>query len=447
MTLYRDDIQETIAYSNTTMSKSKTITDELMRIREDSLYRLVVKSGDAVLVLDEVMDSIMHPVKEQIIFVDEFSGRKRHKDMLTERIVVTDKLQSKLLAKAFITDQLSSQTQQQDKQRVLSVDQVSVSENFLSKKFTISHINEKLMLRDYNKAKAYLTDWLHEQFIAADAIVRQKVRTKILEKIVYQEHFSHKKITRTVVNDVVRIIDKTSVKYSDMVVERVRFSEQYSQQLIAQQRITDLIDLGEIIHQKRKVKQRVNERLTVEELCHAKSYAKQFVHDLLFFEDDVLGERYRGLAWTANADTWAMSRYEGYGFHDLTVIDGVLYGINDNGVFRIDAKTQQLDGRVVTGKMDLGQGGLVHPVGAYFEYELSGNSRKLEVGVSTTQSGDKQTYYYALPKENADHLTNGRVLFGRGLRGRHFSFDVKISGEHGYINDLNIDFTATKRRV
>ena len=27
------------------------------------------------------------------------------------------------------------------------------------------------------------------------------------------------------------------------------------------------------------------------------------------------------------------------------------------------------------------------------------------------------------------------------------SFEIKISGEHGYINDFSIDMTATKRRV
>lgn len=95
----------------------------------------------------------------------------------------------------------------------------------------------------------------------------------------------------------------------------------------------------------------------------------------------------------------------------------------------------------------LKQTSIVHPLGAYLEYELSGNTRKLEIGVSTTQSGTKQTYYYVLPTEKSDDLTNGRVLFGRGLRGRHFAFEIKISGEQGYINDLNIDLSATKRRV
>ena len=177
-----------------------------------------------------------------------------------------------------------------------------------------------------------------------------------------------------------------------------------------------------------------------------KNIAKQLINDLVFIEDDYSKEKQYGYAWTANVDTWAMSRYQDYGFSELVVIDGVLYGVGEDGVYRLDANAF-VDAKLTTGQLDLGQGGLVHPLGAYLEYELSGSSRKLEIGVSTTQSGAKQTYTYNLPAEPSNYLTNGRVLFGRGLRGRHFAFEIKISGEHGYINDLSIDMTATKRRV
>ncbi len=177
-----------------------------------------------------------------------------------------------------------------------------------------------------------------------------------------------------------------------------------------------------------------------------KNIAKQLLNDLVFIEDDYSREKQYGYAWTANVDTWAMSRYQDYGFSELVVIDGVLYGVGEDGVYRLDANSF-VDAKLTTGQLDLGQGQLVHPLGAYLEYELSGNTRKLEIGVSTTQSGAKQTYTYNLPTEPSNYLTNGRVLFGRGLRGRHFAFELKMSGEHGYINDLSIDVAATKRRI
>ena len=177
-----------------------------------------------------------------------------------------------------------------------------------------------------------------------------------------------------------------------------------------------------------------------------KNIAKQLINDLVFIEDDYSKEKQYGYAWTANVDTWAMSRYQDYSFSELVVIDGVLYGVADDGVYRLDANTF-VDAKLTTGQLDLGQGSLVHPLGAYLEYELSGNTRKFEIDVSTTQSGTKQTYTYNLPTEPSNYLTNGRVLFGRGLRGRHFSFEIKIGGLYGYINDFSIDIAATKRRV
>ena len=96
MTLYRDDIQETIAYSNNTMGKSKAVTEELIRIKEDSLYRLSVLSGDVVLVKDELVDSAIFPIKDEINVVDHFTGRKRHVDFIHDQIIVSDNLKTRL---------------------------------------------------------------------------------------------------------------------------------------------------------------------------------------------------------------------------------------------------------------------------------------------------------------------------------------------------------------
>jgi hypothetical protein len=78
------------------------------------------------------------------------------------------------------------------------------------------------------------------------------------------------------------------------------------------------------------------------------------------------------------------------------------------------------------------------------EYSLDG---QLSVDVGTTQTGYQQTFNYVLRKEPSDYLTNGRVIFGRGLRGRHFEFSVNIQGTTAYINDMVVNITKTKRRI
>lgn len=168
------------------------------------------------------------------------------------------------------------------------------------------------------------------------------------------------------------------------------------------------------------------------------------VADIAVITDESILPKTDGFsAWTSNTETWAMSRYEGLPVNRLTVINGVVYGESDDGVYRMDISDTTVTANVTTGKMDFGDS-LVHPSAAYLEYETDGN---INMQVTTTQSGRAAGYRYLLPRETAKKLTNGRVLFGRGLRGRHFTFVLNISAKEGYINNLAIEALPTKRRV
>ncbi|MEG6544784.1 hypothetical protein V6C59_02715 [Acinetobacter bereziniae] len=446
MTLYRDDIQETIAYSNNTIGKSKAVTEELIRIKEDSLYRLAVLSGDVVSITDELVDSAIFPVKDEINVTDRFTGRKRHVDFIHDQIIVFDGFKNRLRAKSLIQDNISSTSTQKDKQRNINIERLLIAENLNTKKYSLSKLNEALKIKENFKATARFKDSMTDNLDILDVSLKSKLRTFTNEHIVYQENYRLKKISRSAITETLKAQDSCVTRYSDFIEDHVTYSEQYTQRIKAKQRVIDTINISELLKQQRKSQDKINETLMAFDFNQGKNIAKQLVNDLVFIEDDSSKEKQYGYAWTANVDTWAMSRYQDYGFSELAVINGVLYGVSEDGVYQLDAK-ELIEAKLVTGQLDLGQGQLVHPLGAYLEYELSGNTRKLEIGVSTTQSGTKQTYYYLLPTEKADYLTNGRVLFGRGLRGRHFAFEIKISGEHGYINDLNIDVSATKRRV
>ena len=168
------------------------------------------------------------------------------------------------------------------------------------------------------------------------------------------------------------------------------------------------------------------------------------VADIAVITDESILPKTDGFsAWTSNTETWAMSRYEGLPVNRLTVINGVVYGESDDGVYRMDISDTPVNASVTTGKIDFGDS-LVHPSAAYLEYETDGN---INMQVVTTQSGRAAGYRYLLPRETAKKLTNGRILFGRGLRGRHFTFVLNISAKEGYINNLAIEALPTKRRV
>ena len=67
--------------------------------------------------------------------------------------------------------------------------------------------------------------------------------------------------------------------------------------------------------------------------------------------------------------------------------------------------------------------------------------------VNRPQTGQMQSWTYTLPAELAGTLTNGRFKFGRGLRGRHFSFTLRLDGTRGYINDWQTLFAKSQRRI
>ncbi|MCT2416148.1 hypothetical protein MNU23_31200, partial [Pseudomonas aeruginosa] len=129
--------------------------------------------------------------------------------------------------------------------------------------------------------------------------------------------------------------------------------------------------------------------------------ARDLVSDAVVIEDiTVGGDQDGGQAWTANVDSWAMSRYAPYTFRSLAVIDGRLYGIAEDGVYALDGDSQPVAGRIATGKLDIGQGALVHPHSAYLEYALDADGT-VAMDVTTTQSGSAATYSYPLESEPA----------------------------------------------
>ena len=173
--------------------------------------------------------------------------------------------------------------------------------------------------------------------------------------------------------------------------------------------------------------------------------AMVLIIDGAVIEDSVISSGgAQGQAWTANVDSWAMSRYNPYNYNRLVVINGVLYGEADDGIYRLDQEVDAVTAIVKTGKMDLSGGQLTHPASAYLEYELNGGA---SMTVHSTQKGIEQQYTYILPSELANELTNGRFIFGRGLRGRHFAFELIMIGTHGHVNDLSIEHMPTSRRV
>lgn len=173
--------------------------------------------------------------------------------------------------------------------------------------------------------------------------------------------------------------------------------------------------------------------------------ARNLVTDELALWDEVLQTGDYGQAWTASTDSWAMSRFAPFTFTSLAMIDGVAYGCNGQGVFALDGDAEAMTAELRTGALDMTGGVLCHPLEAHIEYELRGAA---QFCVTTTQSGMPMTYAYPLNgRPTAGALTNARAEFGRGLRGRHFAYTLRLTGQRAYINDWSVLVAPSKRSI
>jgi len=173
-------------------------------------------------------------------------------------------------------------------------------------------------------------------------------------------------------------------------------------------------------------------------------HAADLVADLALADALMVGEVGIGQAWTAGVDGWAMTRYAPFAFEQLTVIDGVAYGVTEAGVFALDGGAGEIEAIITTGKLDIGRGVLAHPIALYAHGELDGTA---EVAVTTTQRGTIEQYDYPLQMRPGPEMTAGRAVFGRGLRGARFAFELRMAGERALFNNLRIEAMPTQRRM
>lgn len=382
---YRDDTQETAVASDSTWLGLTSIVEDTAKAVATLIVCIGVLHTDSAVASDQVIDRASHMIADRAIASDTVTDHLFRKQLVVETAKVKDSTVGRL--RTLLEDSAVASDLVLDKQLNIIVERATASDEVIGQRHVKSLITEKARALDtlVNRTSVIVEDF---------AIAGDWAGGKLKRKDLVAE----------------------SATAGDLVVD-------------------DHHAIAPIIVERASASDEVVDRLL----------AKDLIKEVVVIEDEALstGGAY-GQAWTANADNWAMSRYEPYSFKRLAVVDGVLYGLAEDGVYELSGGVEEIEGSVTTGKLDIGGGGLVHPVSAYLEYELEGTA---EMDVTTTQSGLAQTFTYPLAVEVANELTNGRFIFGRGLRGRHFSFTLRIKGLAGYINDLSVTSTPTKRRV
>src|SRR5699024_9662817 len=107
---------------------------------------------------------------------------------------------------------------------------------------------------------------------------------------------------------------------------------------------------------------------------------------------------YLGAAWTANTDTFGISRYADFKYHDPALHDGTLYAIGDNGIVAMDAADDEgepIHAVIESGLSDFGQDALKNISYAYIGYSAQ---RPLCLTLSHVRDGLECPFVYDLPE-------------------------------------------------
>lgn len=324
-----------------------------------------------------------------------------------------------------------------------AVDGFNLSDQITGQRIVRSLLSDQVNL--FDTAYRFTAENIEDQF-TLDDLTRSTTLALSTDSIHFVESISGQRYARILSNDQFKLTELANTVAAEQVIDSILLGDFTQDKLRAQSYLIDSISFADQDLSSVQLHSHAIDTLQLGDSTQSKLTGRTDSNDYFSIYDELKDSKVYGQAWTANTNTWAMSRYMPYSFDGLSVINGKLYGWNDQGVYMVDQASHLIHGLIETGKLDFGDS-LVHPTAAYLEYEMSGQDKQLSIAVTTTQSGKHATYSYMLPNEQADHLTNGRVLFGRGLRGRHFSFAISIAATSAKINALSMDFTKTTRRI
>ena len=385
MSSYRDDVNETLWLADTFVSKLHSQAESTLRLSDEHLYGLAERVSETSMALgDQVYDRVKVARTDAVALGDEVLGHATMRNVLADGVRLADAI--------------------------------------------------------FFKAKALQV----ESFTLSD-LATAAVGAAVREPVLFGDQVLGRRTVRQLVEDGFSLTDTPRRLARDTVVEALALGESEQGRLRARDVLTEALAMVATLETSTTTDGTVVERFRLYDEASGTLRARNLVTDELVLWDEVLQTGDYGQAWTASTDSWAMSRFAPFTFTSLAMIDGVAYGCNGQGVFALDGDAEAMTAELRTGALDMTGGVLCHPLEAHVEYELRGAA---QFCVTTTQSGIPMTYAYPLNgRPTAGALTNARADFGRGLRGRHFAYTLRLTGQRAYINDWSVLIAPTKRSI
>lgn len=444
MSNYRDDIQETIITRSFAFAKVVAGDVESIRITDTISSTVINHFEDIVIASDEFSGKRRVIIEDGLNIADVFYSKAKSFEILNKRLKINTT--TTMLLRELVIDAISMSEQVQSKAKSFTLEQLQINDKLETKLTAVNLISEKAKANDSVSSRKIVKEVIEDALLAQDATI-ENVLSLITEKVQIVDLDLSKSRIRRELTDKLKVSDSSPIKLRDVVADSLILKDHVNAVLAFKDLIADQLEIVDQAFDVPRSNQWIDDQITISDTSTGFKIAKGQINDTVFIEDEPFDNVQTAIAWSSSTDGWNMSRYSDFKYEQLAVIDGELYGVTDAGIECLRYGQAEVKAKVETAKLDIGAGQLVHPLEMFLEYSLSGENKALTVDVGTTQTGRYAEYSYSLAKEDSDELTNGRVVFGRGLRGRHFNFTLNLVGRAGYINDLDVNIAKTKRRV
>lgn len=148
--------------------------------------------------------------------------------------------------------------------------------------------------------------------------------------------------------------------------------------------------------------------------------------------------------WVINTRTGAVTEYDNFAFNSMTRMGNVFIGANEQGIWRLDGETDggtSIATSIKSGLSSLGGSRFTSFAAAYLGLRIRDNARDVFLKL---RSGTGKEYVYAVRPQD---MATTRVNFGKGLRSRYWSWELKTIGADYDFDAIEFIPLISKRRV
>lgn len=152
-------------------------------------------------------------------------------------------------------------------------------------------------------------------------------------------------------------------------------------------------------------------------------------------------------AWVMNTESTAMSRYDNVPVQSMAVIGGMVLGLGEDGLYKMDGKDD--DGKAIvsslrTGKSMMGYEALKNLGDIVISYVCAG---VMQVRISCYGGPVEGTFTYSLPERPAAAPRGNRLVPGKGMRSRYFQFEFYSDNAVFGVDGVTADVAVNARRI